>query len=320
VVGKIFVPCQGDDRGDPWLALLGNMTGVPRTSVHTVDNAVHTAATDVAKPYGWRIWCSQDEVPYCEEERTPHDGAELLRASQIAARSCDAVLCRIVEYGSMMLGDLFEIAVSAPHAPPVAICVPKDQLVSKLLPCFEEEHPQVKLIHWGDLVDLHQKVHDWLEANGEAIEAGQTRRQEIVADYEPIGRALVHAWKVADGRERQAAMTGLMRTRDATLRLFGDPLHLAMIGDNRLDVACNALGVDVNAVRVMAAAQRCLDDDEREAWYVWSRNKSPDFALGVLKSAVLARPVGTINRTDRRLNHVGAWEQQARSHSTGGTI
>jgi hypothetical protein len=317
---EIFIPWRGEARRDAWIALFGNMTGVPQTRIRTLNNAVHSAASDGGRSYGWNVWCSQCEVPYCEEEQTPHEGRELLLASETAARSCDAAIFRIVDQGSTMLGDLYEIALKAAHAPPILVLLPVDELISKPFPAIEDEHPQVTFKRWDELLQIYQFVSEWLESNNLAISTGPTRRSEIESDYEPLGRALRLAWKGADGRKRQAVMTALMLTRTATLSLFDDPAQLSTCGDLRLRLACGTLSVDPDAIRIMAAAQQVLDNEERDTWYVWSRNRNPDYALGVLQSAVLERPIGTINRTGRRLNHPGAWDQQGRSFETGGAI
>lgn len=316
----IFIPWQLDAKRQPWVALFGNMTGQPLSRIRTADNAIHSVATDMGAIYGWSVWCSQCEVPINEEERTPHDRAKLLQASETAARSCDAGIFRIVQQGSAMLGDLYEIALDAAHAPPILVLLADDEPISKPFLALESQHPQVTIRYWNDIAQIYMTVNTWLSERCSAIRSGPARRDEIEQDYAPIGRALEIAWKSANLQTRRAVMSALMRTPAATQSLFESPSQLAAYGNHRLRLACAVLDVNPEAIRVMAAAQRCLAEDERRAWYVWSRNKSPDFSLGVLKSAVLKRPAGMINRTGSRLIHSGAWDQESRAYESGGKL
>jgi hypothetical protein len=215
-----------------------------------------------------------------------------------------------------MLGALFEMVLEAPHGPPILVVHAKDDELSKPFEAYELTRLGVDCVDWEHDSDIHLLVTDWLVTNQSWIASGPRTRQQIDDDYDPVCLALQHAWQSADTSTRDAVCTYLRRSEPAIRTMFREPLLVAACGDARSRLISDRLGVNPDALRIFADAKRVLEQDERDAWFAWSRNKNPNFALGVLHAAVAEHPVGVIRPRQQYLTD-GAWDHVAVRYQKG---
>jgi hypothetical protein len=286
----------------------------------TIASAINFFTEDSG--FTWDTYNAAERVPAWSEARQPHSETELFRTNVRALAVSDALIINGFCNGSAMTGWLEGLVLPGCRHVPVLVIAGVNEVLSKAWRgqsahytniAFEIFHPSGEDYEWN----LHERVLQWLRANGEEINQGPRSRRVLEDLWAPQAAAILKAWNETDDEIREMVQVAVGLTEVGIRDHLDEPLLLASLPIQRFGQLLFSLRADVERVGAIESARAILTADELTAWVRWSARFGDDYAWSVLMAAVRERQAQAVAREASFLGQPGGWDRFARDWRTG---